>query len=81
MSGIAFMLINVRVGLGWAQTASQASVQNYSGTGHNQQRSEESQSYPMRPLAVNISTVVNQEDEYTLDNGKCSSAGTFREAV
>ncbi|KZT01335.1 uncharacterized protein LAESUDRAFT_686826 [Laetiporus sulphureus 93-53] len=81
ISGISFMLINVRVGLGWAHLASQGSVQSHSGAGHNQQRSVESQPYPMKPLAVNISTVVHQEDEYTVGNGKCSSAGISLEAV
>lgn len=63
VAGIAFMMINVRVGLGWAQKASQ----DYSGGSRSyggpsaQVRSE--QSFAMRPVAVNITRIVNHEDE------------------
>ncbi|EPS94468.1 hypothetical protein FOMPIDRAFT_1134324 [Fomitopsis schrenkii] len=62
MSGISFMLINVRVGLGWAQSGSD---QNFSSTAPPTriQRTEVASavSYQMRPLAVKIT--VEQEDE------------------
>lgn len=59
MSGISFMLINVRVGLGWAQSGSD---QNLSSAPNQIQRSDvASAAYQMRPLAVKIT--VEQEDE------------------
>ncbi|PCH35876.1 hypothetical protein WOLCODRAFT_140118 [Wolfiporia cocos MD-104 SS10] len=60
MSGIAFMLINTRVGLGWAQTASTFSGISSIASGNNP-RPE--QPYPMRPLAVNITREVNKNDD------------------
>ncbi|KAH9934353.1 uncharacterized protein B0H18DRAFT_556634 [Fomitopsis serialis] len=65
MSGISFMLINVRVGLGWAQTGSRIRYDSRGGSGRTNNRSEESSnvSYHMRPLAVNITSVVEQEDD------------------
>ncbi|OBZ73541.1 hypothetical protein A0H81_05882 [Grifola frondosa] len=65
MSGIAFMLINVRVGLGWAQRAQDPSTVHSGigprtgGGGHGEH------SYSMRPLAVNITRVVDQEDDFS----------------
>lgn len=60
IAGIAFMLINVRVGLGWALTASQ--LNSILTTGTAVEESNHTNSYPMRPLTVNITRVV--EDDY-----------------
>ncbi|PCH34861.1 hypothetical protein WOLCODRAFT_79122 [Wolfiporia cocos MD-104 SS10] len=60
IAGIAFMLINVRVGLGWALTASQLNSILTIGTAVEE--SNHTSSYPMRPLTVNITRVV--EDDY-----------------
>ncbi|KAF9067880.1 hypothetical protein BDP27DRAFT_1383836 [Rhodocollybia butyracea] len=54
MAGISFMLINVRVGLGWAKI-SEASA--FVSTGFNNGGSN----IPMRPLAISISKVVVEE--------------------
>ncbi|KAF9062877.1 hypothetical protein BDP27DRAFT_1336090, partial [Rhodocollybia butyracea] len=57
IAGISFMLINVRVGLGWAKVSSQPSAVATSGTGFNNGGSN----IPMRPLAISISQVVAEE--------------------
>jgi len=58
VAGTAFMMINVRVGLGWA---AQGSVSQVSSSGLQSRRNAD-QSYVMRPVAVDISTVVHQDD-------------------
>lgn len=45
------MLINVRVGLGWAQTSFNSSPPHVDQNSH-----------PLQPLAVNISHVVEQDE-------------------
>ncbi|KAF9044675.1 hypothetical protein BDP27DRAFT_1305171 [Rhodocollybia butyracea] len=58
VAGISFMLIQVRVGLGWAKVSSQPSVVVTSlGIGFNNGGSN----IPMGPLAISISQVVVQE--------------------
>ncbi|KAJ7579074.1 hypothetical protein C8J56DRAFT_1110134 [Mycena floridula] len=59
VAGIAFMLINVRVGLGWAQNAEFTS---HVGGGASNTRIQDSGNYRLRPLAVNISHIVEQDD-------------------
>ncbi|PCH44195.1 hypothetical protein WOLCODRAFT_138817 [Wolfiporia cocos MD-104 SS10] len=51
ISGIAFMLINVRVGLGWAEHA------------HVQPPRPMRPAFPMRPVAVDITRIVQKEDD------------------
>ncbi|KZT01339.1 uncharacterized protein LAESUDRAFT_664142 [Laetiporus sulphureus 93-53] len=74
MSGIAFMLINVRVGLGWAQTSEKTTTRHTVSavSGH---RSGETSSFAMRPLAVNITTVIDQEEDYELPAKKVDPNG------
>jgi len=75
MSGIAFTLINVRVGLGWAQN-SQLSVSQDRSIGQIASRLGEvrpsagAEAYNMRPLAVNISQVIDKDSDY--HNDTCS---------
>ncbi|KZT66433.1 hypothetical protein DAEQUDRAFT_695584 [Daedalea quercina L-15889] len=61
ITGIALMLITVRVGMGWALTASQVTSAITTGTAHMPQQDIES-SYPMHQLAVNIVHTVDQDD-------------------
>lgn len=60
IAGIAFTMINVRVGLGWAQRANQSSQISSSGIGS---RRAAEQSFAMRPFAVDITHVVHKEDD------------------
>ena len=60
VAGISFMMINVRVGLGWAATGSNVSQ---TSSGAFQSRRNGDQSYVMRPVAVDISTVVYKDDD------------------
>ncbi|KAH9842709.1 uncharacterized protein C8Q71DRAFT_216452 [Rhodofomes roseus] len=60
IAGIAFTMINVRVGLGWGQRAHQSS--QISSAGIASRRAAE-QSFAMRPVAVDISQVVHKEDD------------------
>ncbi|KAH9838473.1 uncharacterized protein C8Q71DRAFT_532149 [Rhodofomes roseus] len=66
--GISLTLINLRVALGWAQKAhTSASSGVPRVTAVSQARSYASaadQNFAMRPLAVNITRVVNQEDDF-----------------
>lgn len=56
------MLINVRVGLGWAQSGSNHNFSSSAPPNRNQRTEVSSAvSYQMRPLAVKIT--VEQEDE------------------
>ncbi|EGN93445.1 hypothetical protein SERLA73DRAFT_189617 [Serpula lacrymans var. lacrymans S7.3] len=65
MAGIAYMLINVRVGLGWAQSSNQSSFASQEPAITRGQGGGDS--YSMRPLAVNITRVVDNDGE--LDMG------------
>ncbi|TFK38856.1 hypothetical protein BDQ12DRAFT_682617 [Crucibulum laeve] len=72
MSGIAFMFINVRVGLGWAQKANPESSTHHPSVGMIASRVDRSgggnrNSFAMRPLAVNITRVVDKDSEYPFD--------------
>ncbi|KZS99896.1 uncharacterized protein LAESUDRAFT_816805 [Laetiporus sulphureus 93-53] len=73
IAGISFTLINVRVGLGWSQSAqsstSISSVRFGQRMNHNNQ-----QSYVMRPVAININQAVEQEP-----TGERYVADTFTE--
>ena len=65
MSGIAFMFINVRVGLGWAQKANPDSSGNPGSRIENSRAvGVTSDAFAMRPLAVNITKVVDKDDHY-----------------
>ncbi|PCH44231.1 hypothetical protein WOLCODRAFT_138845 [Wolfiporia cocos MD-104 SS10] len=59
VAGIAFMMINVRVGLGWAQNAHPSAA----SSGAITSRRTVEQSFAMRPVAVDISQVVQKEDD------------------
>ncbi|KAH9930740.1 uncharacterized protein B0H18DRAFT_930395 [Fomitopsis serialis] len=59
IAGIAFMMINVRVGLGWAQRAHPSTS---SGITSRRTAMQEQQSFAMRPVAVDISKVVDTDD-------------------
>ncbi|KAF9810038.1 hypothetical protein IEO21_07156 [Rhodonia placenta] len=73
--GISFMLINLRVSLGWAQKAGGQHTSTIPRP--TQQRSMAGDSgYAMRPLAVNITRVVNQEDDYGIKKQELSSEGS-----
>ncbi|KAH9841057.1 uncharacterized protein C8Q71DRAFT_743055 [Rhodofomes roseus] len=78
LSGISFMLINVRVGLGWAQTGSRIQYDSHAGSNRTTNRTDESSggSYQMRPLAVKITSVVDHDDDL---KAKCaeSDGGSF----
>ncbi|KAH7904996.1 hypothetical protein BJ138DRAFT_1165566 [Hygrophoropsis aurantiaca] len=73
-SGISFMLINVRVGLGWAQQAHQNSSSGAHGPVISQQSGDEgrTESLFMRPLAVNITRVVDHDGGSDLETYKYS---------
>ena len=60
IAGIAFTMINVRVGLGWAQRAHPSDQASSAGVG---QRRFAEQSFAMRPVAVDITQVVHREDD------------------
>ncbi|KAI0916097.1 hypothetical protein AcW1_010043 [Taiwanofungus camphoratus] len=62
VAGIAFMLINVRVGMGWALKAHEQPIHVASGVMGSQHHGEPS--FAMRPLAVNITRVVQREDDF-----------------
>ena len=66
IAGIAFMMINVRVGLGWAQRAHPSLSSGVSSRRHDQSFA---QSYAMRPVAVDISKVVQSHDDMGLPVG------------
>ncbi|KAJ7579079.1 hypothetical protein C8J56DRAFT_1110143 [Mycena floridula] len=67
MAGISFMMINVRVGLGWAQKSHMTSDRGASFSGA---RLQDSGGYRLRPLAVNIAQSVHHdtrtENDYEL---------------
>ncbi|KAH7906259.1 hypothetical protein BJ138DRAFT_1163063 [Hygrophoropsis aurantiaca] len=75
VSGISFMLINVRVGLGWAQKAHQNSSSSAHGPVTSQQSGEERRAelLSMRPLAVNITHVVDHDGVYDPETYKHSA--------
>ena len=79
MSGISFMLINVRVGLGWAQTGSQMRNDSLgSSNRHNGVEASSAGSIPMRPLTVKITSVVEQERDNKLKSvGDGFRTGSF----
>lgn len=71
ISGIAFMLINVRVGLGWAQNsiaASQVDSTLHANSGRNIALSSSGDSYPMHPVAINIQRAVDTDHQYDFTN-------------
>ncbi|TFY64390.1 hypothetical protein EVJ58_g2664 [Rhodofomes roseus] len=59
VAGIAFMMINVRVRLGWAAKG----VVSQASSGDLPPRRNPNQSHVMCPVAVDISTVVHKDDE------------------
>lgn len=60
VAGIAFMMINVRVGMGWAQRAQTSS-------GITSRRAAE-QTFAMRPVAVDITRVVEKTEDVKVNN-------------
>lgn len=68
--GISLTLINLRVGLGWAQKAHQSASSGAPRSNiFSQARSFVSytdQNFAMRPLAVNVTRVVNKEDDFSM---------------
>jgi hypothetical protein len=71
ISGIAFMLINVRVGLGWAQNSintSQVNSSQHANSGGNRALSSSGDSYPMRPVAINIQHAVDTDHQFDYTN-------------
>jgi hypothetical protein len=72
MSGIAFMLINVRVGLGWAQRSISSSPiepsQHVTSVVRNRAHSLSGDDYPLRPLAINIQRAVDTDQKYDYPN-------------
>jgi len=82
MSGIAFMFINVRVGLGWAQKANPELV-NISGSrskNSHSSRGMASDTFVMQPLSVNITKVVD-DDQYRLSPKVSGDGGSFGKSV
>jgi len=66
IAGIAFMMINVRVGLGWAQ---QAHPSTSSGIASRRAHTGQDRSYAMHPVAVDISKVVQSHDDMGMPVG------------
>ncbi|TFY55702.1 hypothetical protein EVJ58_g8082 [Rhodofomes roseus] len=66
IAGIAFMMINVRVGLGWAQRAHPSTS---SGISSRRTAMQEQQSFAMRPVAVDIQKVVDSQDDMGMPVG------------
>ncbi|KAH9843178.1 uncharacterized protein C8Q71DRAFT_238553 [Rhodofomes roseus] len=66
IAGIAFMMINVRVGLGWAQRAHPSTS---SGVSSRRTAMQEQQSFAMRPVAVDIQKVVDSQDDMGMPVG------------
>ncbi|KZT73701.1 hypothetical protein DAEQUDRAFT_703475 [Daedalea quercina L-15889] len=81
--GISLTLINLRVALGWAQKAHQSASSGLPRgvSAVSQARSYASnidQGFAMRPLAVNITRVVNQEDDFGgIKKGEYSGHGSI----
>ncbi|TFK38844.1 hypothetical protein BDQ12DRAFT_682592 [Crucibulum laeve] len=72
ISGIAFMSINVRVGLGWAQKAPQELSTHHPSVGMitfraDRSGSENRNSFVMQPLAVNITRIVDKDSGYPFE--------------
>ncbi|KAH9840964.1 uncharacterized protein C8Q71DRAFT_794946 [Rhodofomes roseus] len=63
VSGISFMLINVRVGLGKSIGTSQIDSRNASGTGSAAPGILGNRSYPLRPLTVEISQSTRRDND------------------
>ncbi|GBE88079.1 hypothetical protein SCP_1203080 [Sparassis crispa] len=72
VSGIAFMLINVRVGTGRAREAHGSASTFSAGKVSAQPRADPVGSFPMTPLAVNVTRVVNSdlEDDFVMSDKK-----------
>ena len=64
------MLINVRVGLGWAQQSTVASVNSANSGSQNvivggrDRTPFKTNNYPLRPLAINIEHAVSNDHDY-----------------
>ncbi|KAF9558816.1 hypothetical protein CPC08DRAFT_667036 [Agrocybe pediades] len=84
IAGISFMLIMTRVGLGWAQKASgftSGSVGRSTGVETNQSGAIALGNLGSRPLAVNISKTVNQDDgAYRVTPGGYGGEYTFKKS-
>lgn len=64
IAGIAFMLINVRVGLGWAQRASAQTPSTgvtFGRGGSTSGTTNTGNSYTMRPLAIDVTTAIHRD--------------------
>ncbi|KAI0739843.1 hypothetical protein C8Q80DRAFT_1274873 [Daedaleopsis nitida] len=71
--GIAFMLITVRVGMGWGQNSQSVVSEGVrspaAGTTRNQARIGQD-SFPMNTFTLNVSQTVEQETDYSLSHGE-----------
>jgi len=70
MAGISFMLINVRVGLGWAKIAEPTVVTTGITAGSNM---------PMRPLAISISQVIEDSEGGGVETSHYSETSQYGE--
>ncbi|PBK96039.1 hypothetical protein ARMGADRAFT_1052987 [Armillaria gallica] len=68
VAGIAFGLINVRVGLGWAQKAGTSST--LGGSSGSRSGPAPGTEFPLRPLAINISQSMVNDGEESQTNDK-----------
>lgn len=79
MSGIAFMFINVRVGLGWAQKANPelVNISSVKMRDSHSSRGVASDTFVMQPLAVSITKVVDDDDQYRIGSKTSGDGGSF----
>ncbi|KAF9476886.1 hypothetical protein BDN70DRAFT_138739 [Pholiota conissans] len=67
MSGIAFMLINVRVGLGWAQKNMSSAGNTMQSVRSGNPRTFNGDEYPLHPVAINIQQAVHTDADHKYD--------------
>ncbi len=70
VSGIALMLITVRVGLGWAHSAGgsqQVSGTSFIRSAFSRPERGPRESLPMHAISLNVSTTVERETDYGLE--------------
>ena len=63
IAGISFMLINVRIGLGWAQQAPLSAASNNSVRAGATCTAALGRPYALRPVAIDISTSADSREE------------------
>lgn len=64
--GIAFMLITVRVGLGWGHDSRSVPSEGLGALARSPRRDLGENSFPMRTFTLNVSQTVEQETGYVL---------------